>query len=143
MGWISNDDTIEELLELRPELKEKYLTFLETLRSDETIPNRLLELCRLRIAAIHDCKVEFFNISVDLGGDELDDLKQGNFASFTEIEQAALQAAECIPYQHHQLSDEQVEKLKSEFGNQGVVTLLTALAFFDVTCRLKLSLGIA
>ena len=53
----------------------------------------------------------------------------------TPEEAAALAVADRIPYQHHQLDDEEVAAVRQFFGDAGCVTLLTALAFFDVSCR--------
>jgi hypothetical protein len=58
---------------------------------------------------------------------------------FSREEQAALQVAELMPYQHHSVEDDDVERLRELFGNTGCVTLLTALAFYDVNVRLSLS----
>ena len=46
-------------------------------------------------------------------------------------------AAEKMPFQYHFIEDKEVEAIKLAFGDAGCVSLLTALAFFDVSCRLN------
>lgn len=147
MSWIDPVDAQtpwEAVLGQRPELLSRYRAFYRTLWEDDLIPRRLLEICRLRIAAIHGCAQEWMvrDAEVALAEPTLRALKQGDFGGFDPAEQAALAVAEQIPYAHHQISDEEVAALKSTLGEPATVALLTALAFFDVTCRLKLVLEV-
>lgn len=117
--WLQQSgEGFQSLLALRPELQKKYQDFLSVVENNESVPDQVYDLCRARIQHIHGLRAE-------------------DVASTNEAETAALVAAERIPYQHHQLSDEEVDALKAAFGDQGCVALLTALAFFDVTCRLE------
>ncbi len=134
---------LEGVLAHRPELASRYRAFMQSLRSEAALPPRLLELCRLRIAHVHGCTAELAvrDDGVELSAPELDELAGGRFERFDEAEQAALEIAELIPFAHHQLSDAQVARADVALGHAGCVALLTALAFFDVTCRLKMTLG--
>ncbi len=124
MNWLTEgDEPFEQALGLHPDLQQKYLAFLSTLEGGDTVPKDILALCRTRIEQIHG-----------LVPDEALD-HSGAAAS------AALAVAEYIPYQHHQLPDDAVGRVKEAFGDAGCVTLLTALAFFDVSCRLNLTLN--
>lgn len=147
MSWIDAVEAgtpLEAVLGQRPELLQGYRAFYQTLWDDERVPHRLLELCRLRIAAIHGCGQEWAvrDAHVVLDAAALAALEQGQFSGFEPAEQAALAVAEQIPYAHHQISDEEVAALKAAVGEPATVALLTALAFFDVTCRLKLVLDV-
>lgn len=119
--WLQQSgEGFQSLLALRPDLQQKYRDFLEVVENNDAVPDSVYELCRSRIQFIHGLRKEDVDAS-----------------SLGEAEASALVAADRIPYQHHQLTDEEVDALKAAFGDQGCVALLTALAFFDVTCRLE------
>jgi hypothetical protein len=100
----------------------------------------LLELCRLRTAYIHRCEQELLvqHAQVTVSQAERDAIAAGDWAPFDEAEQAALEIADRMPFAHAQIDDTAVAAVKATLGDAGTVALLTALAFFDVTCRLKL-----
>lgn len=148
MSWITVPDqpaSLEAVLARRPELVSRYREFYRSLWTEGLLPHRILELTRLRIAAIHDCEQEWAlrDAAVALHDDELDRLRRGDVAAFSADEQAALALAEAMPFAHAQISDAEVAQAQRRFGAPGAVTLLTALAFFDVTCRLKIGLEVA
>jgi alkylhydroperoxidase family enzyme len=134
----------ESVLAHRPELLARFRTFYATLWSVDAVPRHVLELCRLRIAAIHDCEAEWVirDATIPLDENCLAALHAGHFDSFAEYEQAALAVAEQMPWGQHQVSDADVAGLQRRFGDAGTVALLTALAFFDVVCRLKCVFGV-
>lgn len=151
MSWITATATataattpFEAVLGQRPELLERYRAFYQTFWEDGLVPRRVLELCRLRIAAIHDCAQEWEirDAGVALTDDELGLLERGEFSGFSASEQVALHVAEQIPYQHHQITDEQMADVDREFDAAGAVSLLTALAIIDVNCRLRIVLDV-
>jgi len=115
------------------DLNKKYRALLDAILGSESVPQRVLLLCYQRIRQIHGLAVQ--NISVK----EADALNRQAMSEFETGEQLALAAAEKIPYQHHELDDDEVERIKAHFGSDGSVSLLTALAFFDVSCRLDLT----
>lgn len=121
--WMQQSgDSFQSLLELRPELYKKYQDFLSAIENNDAVPTHVYELCRHRIQFIHGLADN------DVATDNLD-----------EAALAALVVADRMPYQHHQLADDEVASVKSFFGDEGCVALLTALAFFDVTARLDAS----
>lgn len=134
----------EALLAHRPQLLERYRSFCISLWNDARVPRRTMELCRLRVAAIHGCRQEWAlrDAAVALDAGELVDLEQGRFERFNADERAALVIAERMPYGHHQLEDAEVAALRHALGAPGAVALLTAIAFFDAGCRLKLVLEV-
>jgi alkylhydroperoxidase family enzyme len=148
MTWLTeNDDArsaLEGVLGLRPELLSRYRAFYATFWEDGLVPPRTLELCRLRVAAIHECEAEWLirDVNVGLSDDELRQLRSGQFDSFSNDEQAALAVAEQIPHQHHQITDDDIRALEETLTPAGAVSLLTAIAFFDAASRLKLVLGV-
>ena len=147
MSWIETipaPTPFEGVLGLRPELLARYRTFYASLWNDARVPRRTLELCRLRIAAIHDCQQEWQarDAAAPCNDLELAALGRGEFARFTADEQAALAIAEQMPFGHHNISDAEVERVRVALGSAGAVALLTAIALFDVSCRLKLTLDV-
>ena len=121
----------QALLTLRPELQKKYRAFLSAVENNDAVPDKVLALCRARIQQIHGQEPQ--GIDPETG----QALAAGRLNDFSGEERVALVAAERMPYQHHELPDEEVEAVKAAFGNKGCVALLTALAFFDVTSRLE------
>ena len=135
---------LEGVLAHRPELLTKYRTFVQSFWRDNLVPRRVLELCRLRIAYIHDCQAELAvrDAEVALTDAEIAALRTGEFDSFDASERAALTLAEHIPFAVHSIEDAWVTAADEHFGHPGCVALLTALSFFDVACRMKLVFGL-
>lgn len=122
MNWLTGgEDSFERSLALHPELHKKYLAFLSAVDGAEAVPADVLSVCRTRIRQIHG-----------LVADE-------PLIDASDAQLTALQVAESIPYQHHQLTDETVAAARETFGSAGCVALLTALSFYDVACRLDLT----
>lgn len=155
MSWLLPRDAAPQdeavLLAQRSALTDRYRTFLQTLWLEGGVPVRLLHLCRVRIAAIHDATPAWEPVPLPALETPLDEtllalLRRGpgpaDQAQFSESEWAALQIAEHIPHGQHQISDLQVADLQRALGNRAAIALLTALAFFDVNTRLGLSLGL-
>ena len=144
MSWIATAadlPPLEGLMTHRPELLSRYKAFYGALWEGDLLPRRVLELCRLRIAAIHGCAAEWAvrDAGVSLSSAEAAAVERGDFAAFSALEQAALAIAEQFPFQHHGVSDADVESAAQAFGEAGAVKLMVALAFFDATCRWKLA----
>ncbi len=127
-----------------PQLLERYKAFYASLWDSQQVPHRVLELCRLRIAAIHGCCQELAvrDQGTALAAAEVDALRSGDCSGFAPVEQAAIVVAEQFPFQHHQISDETVAVARAALGTQGLVALMIALAFFDATCRWKLAFAL-
>jgi alkylhydroperoxidase family enzyme len=145
MTWIPGRDAptgFEAILAHRPELLRRFRAFYESFWQAGLVDHRLLELCRLRIAAIHGCEQEWVirDARVGVPALALAALRRGDTSAFTEPEQAALAVAERIPHQQHALLDEEVARIREGLGEDGCVALLNALALFDAICRLKLVL---
>lgn len=144
MTWLrdnSDSPTLDGLLARRPELLAKYRTFYQSIWEAGLVPRRLLEICRLRVAAIHGCEAEWTQreADVEIGADELEALRRGDLQAFDAVEQAALAVTELLPFAHHALTDDQVADVKMQLGDAGCVSLINALVLFDVNCRLKLA----
>ena len=89
MSWITPADAqtaLEAALSHRPELLERYRAFYGSFWEDGLVPRQILELCRLRIAAIHDCDAEWQvrDAQVELTPAQLAGLRSGRFDAFAE-----------------------------------------------------------
>jgi alkylhydroperoxidase family enzyme len=145
--WLSNiangTSEFEATLGVRPDLSVPYRDFYGSLWKDAADP-RLLDLCRLRIAQIHRCESErhveysFTHVTpTDIGNLE----GWRDSARFSEAEQAALTIAEKIPWDHHGITDDDINALKPHLSDADVVTLVCAMVLFDANCRLRLVFG--
>ena len=114
----NNAPDLESVLDARPELLAKYKAFYTNLCTDENVPHRVRELCRLRVAAVHGCDAEWqlrsANVTID--EEELTALRAGKLQSFAPSEQAALSIAQTLPFGQHELSDDQVTAARSHLG---------------------------
>lgn len=150
MTWLPTaTDTptaFEGVLGLRPELLQLQKEFYGRLWEAEPALNGVLELCRLRIAQLHDCAAEFGIRHAGTGVKEemiaaLD--KWRGASCFSDVERAAFNLAERLPWQVHEITDADVAALRGRLSDPQIVTLLLALVLFDMHCRLRLVLGIA
>ncbi len=115
---------------LPKQLLEKYKSFLASTLDGHQVPVDVLEACHSRIRQIHGFKVA--------------DNKVGEHLPLTEepLKLAALKIAEKIVFSVHDIQDNELAPLKKKLGEPGCVQLITALAFFDVECRLELASGV-
>ena len=147
MTWLKGAEgsaPFDAALALRPELRDLYAAFYGKLWDEELLPPNLLELCRLRVAQLHDCEAELAVRHAGAGvSDEqieaLADWSQSDL--FAPPERAALTLAEKMPWQHHDLTDDEYAELRAHFGEAGVVALTIGVALFDANCRLRLAFG--
>tara|TARA_A100001011_G_scaffold220886_1_gene228820 strand:+ start:92 stop:490 length:399 start_codon:yes stop_codon:yes gene_type:complete len=115
--------------QLPQKLFDKYKNFIDSTIDGHQIPADILEACNSRIREIH--------------GFEVADNKAGEHLPLTEkpLKLAALKVAEKIVFRVHDIQDNELDPLKKNLGEAGCVQLITALAFFDVECRLELASG--
>jgi alkylhydroperoxidase family enzyme len=132
-----------EALGLTSKMVEQYGDFLAALGGEEDVPARVLALCSLRVAAIRDTVDQWSvrNTAHGLSGRDLDAVVSGDFADFDPAERAALTLTERIPLAWHELTDEETAEVAEHFGPKGCVTLMTAIAYFDVNGRLETTLS--
>ena len=147
MTWLEGADgsaPFDAALGLRPELRDLYAAFYGKLWDDDLLPADLLELCRLRVAQLHDCEAELAvrHTEAAVSDEQFEALADWSESDlFSEAQRAALALAEKMPWQHHDLTDDEYSILHEHFGEAGVVALTIGVALFDANCRLRLALG--
>jgi len=149
MSWLhsatDSPTPFEGVLGLRPELLALYRDFYGKLWDDALVPVALLDLCRLRIARLHNCEAEAVVRHAASGVSDtqiaaLDDW--GAADCFSSAARAALALADKMPWQPHAITDEDIAALRAHLSDPQVVALMLALTLFDMQCRLRLALGI-
>ena len=147
MTWLNAEESsapFDAALALRPELRDLYAAFYGKLWDDDLLPAGLLELCRLRVAQLHDCEAELAVRHAEAGVSDEQVEALANWSEsdlFGVAERAALTLAEKMPWQHHDLTDGEYAALQAHFGEAGVVALTIGIALFDANCRLRLAFG--
>jgi alkylhydroperoxidase family enzyme len=126
-----------DLLGARPELVEHRATMLDGIWRDSGVPPVLLELARLRVAALLDDEAGWAArtpAAVAAGFDEelVDALPAWpTDPRFTPTDRAALAVAEQFVMDCHGVTDAQVADVREALGDPRTVGFLIALALFD------------
>lgn len=145
MAWLPAADSarppFEAWLSHRPELRDLYKRFYGAIWDEGLLPRSMVELCRLRIAQLHDCEAELAVRDPGAGLTEaqlaeLDWWERSHL--FSASEKAALALAEKMPWAHHQITDEDYAVVRTFLSESETVALTVALALFDANCRLRL-----
>lgn len=120
----------------RPELAQAFLAFGKVLRTERLLPDRLIELVRLRVAFWNQCRscmavryeegvadgvTEALVCSLERP-QEADDL--------TEAERAAIAYADLQATDHHAIGDETFDRLREHFTEPEIVELAMNVALF-------------
>ncbi len=132
----------------RPNLYREFRDFYALFWEAGLVEAALLELCRLRIAAILGCESELalrYESAREAGLDEskiaaLDDWSHDE--RFSEFERAALAFAEMFVNDPHAITDEDAHAVAKQLGDEGMVTFVEALALFDGFSRFRVMLGV-
>lgn len=142
MSWLLDGaENRDDLLALHPGLAADHQRILDELWQSSVDP-RILEFCRLRTATLLGNTAAWNEprspAAVTAGLDEamVSDLSlwvtDDRFDSATR---ACLQLAEQYVLDVHGITDQQVTEVAAAIGNDGVVTLTTALATWEISHR--------
>ncbi len=158
--------SFDDVFALRPELHESYRAFYALFWEQGLVDPRLLEIARLRIAALNGAIGETqlrYRPALDAGfserhagaaiagrpyepdGDELRDPGDTHDTSderIARLETACLVVAEKFVLDVHSIVDEDIRVLREGLGEPALVALIEAMALFDGFTRFRSALGV-
>ncbi len=117
-------------------------------RASKTLPASVRELAVLWTARRIGCSwcVDFGSMLQRLDGLDVERLKEiDNYATspaYTDDERAAIAYADAMTTDPHTVTDEQVDDLRSRFGNAGVFELTYQVGLENMRARVNTALGI-
>ena len=120
----------------RPEIATKFLEFGKTLRTERLLPDRLIELVRLRVAFWNQCRscmaVRYAEGTADGLTEELVcSLERPEEApDLSAAERAAIHYADLMATDHLRIDDSTFERLREHFSEPEIVELLFNVALF-------------
>lgn len=131
MSWFSTANNRDDIIAEAPFLAETFHEFYRSFWQLPMLPVQTLELCRLRIAQLHQCDTEWQREEIALPAAMRKDLSQWNkSASYSAAEQACLEFAEVYTMDPQAISDEQADAVKAYYSDAGLVALIEALGMF-------------
>lgn len=120
----------------RPELATKFLEFSRALREERLLPDRLIELVRLRVAYWNQCR-SCMAVRYEEGIEDglTEDLvcsleRPQEAADLTGAERAAIAYADLMATNHLAISDETFDGLREQFSEPEIVELCMNVALF-------------
>ena len=139
MVWISSGNDRASTIAVLPEIAGSFAALYAALWTQPHLPAPVLELCRLRLAQLHQCAVEIERSDCALAADKYANLAHWNtHRSFTDAERACLAFTEVYAMDTQALTDELAAAVKVHFGDAGLVLLVEALGILDGMTRLSL-----
>jgi len=113
----------------------------EVLWNQPYIPVATLELCRLRLAQLHDFQSEVAVRYALVGDTKIRNVLDGHYdgsADFTDAELAVLDVTEVYAQDPAAITDDMADRIKLHYGEPGFVCLVEALGFIEGRIRLAL-----
>lgn len=111
-----------------PQLLEAYLSFYYPWHRNDglgTIPARLKELVRLRIATLNGCKTcKAARLDPTVTEEEASSGVDSSDYAFSECERAAINFAEKMAIAHHDIDDDDIRALREHFSEAEMLELM-------------------
>jgi alkylhydroperoxidase family enzyme len=132
----------------RPDLYREYRDFEALFWERKLVDPVVLELCRLRVAALLGCASELevrHAAAIEAGLEESKVAALENWSrdpSFSDLERAALAFAEMFVRDPHAITDADSLAVSRWLGDAGMVAFVEALALFDGFSRFRVMLGV-
>jgi len=135
----------QKALAHRPEMLKNFLSFYASV--GRSLDRKLYELIYIRVSFINGCRycTQHHVASSNRAGltpDDWSDLKQGNYARFSEKERAALTYAEKLTRSPHDVTDQDFLELKKHFPDEQIVDLHLLTGLPNLTNRFTDPLGL-
>jgi len=139
MGWVSSGDDRDSTIGELAELAAPFSALYESLWTQRHVPADVLELCRLRLAQLHQCAVELQRQEIGIPAKKSERLAQWDTDPiFSPAERACLAFTEVYAMDTQALTDQHADAVKMHFGDAGLVLLVEALGILDGMTRLSL-----
>jgi AhpD family alkylhydroperoxidase len=129
----------------RPELAKAFVRFMADMRGYRTLPARLLELVRLRVAFHNQCRSCMAIRYADAVADGVTEhlvcqlSSPGDAEDLTEAERAALGFADLLATNHLAITDATIDGLRVHFDDAQIVELGMNVATFIGFGRLSMA----
>ena len=139
MTWITEEDSWRSALNKVPSIADRFIPYYDAQWHLPQIPATTLELCRLRLAQLHQSAAEFASENVALPpGKRNELLRWASSTSFDAAEKACLELTEVYAMDVTAITDEQAEAVKVHYGDAGLVALIQSLGVFYGMTRVSL-----
>ncbi|MDE0930663.1 MAG: hypothetical protein OSA77_08240 [Halioglobus sp.] len=139
MGWVSSGDDRDSTIGELAELAAPFSALYASLWTQRHVPADVLELCRLRLAQLHQCAVELQRQEIGIPAKKSERLAQWDTDPiFSPAERACLAFTEVYAMDTQALTDQHADAVKMHFGDAGLVLLVEALGILDGMTRLSL-----
>jgi alkylhydroperoxidase family enzyme len=139
MNWIGTGNDRQSTMQELPDIAASFTQLYQSLWMQPHIPAATLELCRLRLAQLHQCEAEWQREDYVLRASRRDALSRWDSDDqFTDAERACLAFTEVYAMDTQAITDEHADAVKSHFGDAGLVLLVEALGILDGMTRLSL-----
>ena len=131
MTWFTEANTQQDIIDRAPTLAPTFKAFYDSFWQLSSAPPSLLELCRLRVAQLHQSDYQWQHQQIELSTEQRQSLSQwSKSAVYTDAEKACLAFTEVYCMDPQAITDAQAEAVKSELGDAGLVALIEALGLF-------------
>lgn len=138
MVWFSDARTTTDVLAQHNTLSPLFMEFYASLGRQTHVPIDTLELCRQRVAQLHENGAELLQQACDVSRQQYAELVSWPSSSrFSDGERACLALAEVYCMDVQAISDEQADAVKAHYGDAGLVALLQALGMYYGLARMS------
>ena len=139
MGWVNSGDDRDSTIGELAELAAPFSALYAALWTQRHVPADVLELCRLRLAQLHQCAVELQRHEIDIPAEKSEYLAHWDTDPiFSPAERACIAFTEVYAIDTQALTDQHADAVKIHFGDAGLVLLVEALGILDGMTRLSL-----
>jgi alkylhydroperoxidase family enzyme len=139
MVWVSSGTDRESVLSILPDIAADFSALYASLWTQPHLPADVLELCRLRLAQLHRCELEWQRSERVINPEKRTHLSAWHtHECFTSGERACLEFTEVYAMDPQALTDAQAVAIKAHFDDAGLVLLVEALGILDGMTRLSL-----
>ena len=144
MSWIAEGENQGAIMHTLPGIGDRFLRLYDSFWALPHLPASVLELCRLRLAQLHESRGDW-----ELEKHPVEPAKKAALRDwarddrFSAGERACLAFTEVHAMDAGAITDAQAEAVKTHYGDKGLVALAQALGVFDGMIRLGLLWGLS